>query len=135
VIPGWELWFTASRSSGAGGQHVNRTNSRVSLHWVPATTSALPEDQRERLVRRLWHRLTTDGMLVLHVDENRSQHRNLELARERLVALLEAAMRPRKPRVATKVSEGQKRIRLAEKRSRGVVKSSRKAPGDDEGEP
>lgn len=134
VIPGWELWFTASRSTGAGGQHVNRTNSRVTLHWMVATASTLAEGDRARIARRLAPRINEEGVLLVSADEHRSQLRNLEAARERLAALLAAALHRDRPRIETKVPKSAKRRRLADKRSRSEVKAGRAKPSGGEGD-
>lgn len=130
TLPGWELWFTASRSGGAGGQHVNTTSSKVTLCWCPASSSVFDDAQKARLIHRLSARINDEGVLLIHCDENRSQVRNLELARQRLAELLRGAMRRPRPRVATRVPEYQKRIRVADKRERGVIKAGRKPPGE-----
>ncbi len=134
VIPGWELWFTASRASGAGGQHVNRTNSRVTLHWVVTTASTISESDRARLLKKLAPRINDEGVLLISAEEHRSQPRNVEAARERLVALIVAALHRERPRVDTSVPKSQKRRRLADKRVRSEVKAARSKPsgGDPE---
>lgn len=132
TIPGWELWFTASRASGAGGQHVNRTNSRVTLHWVIATASTLSDGDRARLLKKLAPRINDEGVLLISAEEHRSQLRNVEAARERLVALILAALHRERPRIDTNVPKSQKRRRLADKRIRSEVKAGRtKPPGGD----
>ena len=131
-IPGWEMWFTVSRAGGAGGQHINKTSTRVSLHWTLSRTTAFSEDERARLIRRLAHRLDQEGVLVLNVEDTRSQHRNKEAARERLAALLvEAIKRPRKRR-PTRPSMGAKRRRADAKTRKGNVKRLRQRPREDD---
>lgn len=134
LIPGWELWFTASRSTGAGGQHVNRTNSRVTLHWMVATASTVSESDRARIARKLAPRINDEGILLVSADDHRSQLRNLEAARERLAALVGAALHRERPRIDTKVPNSAKRRRLADKRSRSEVKASRSKPSGGEGD-
>ena len=90
IIPGSELNFTASRSGGPGGQHVNKTSSKVTLHWNAATTCALDGPARDRMIERLQPRLTSDGVLNINVDEERSQHRNRQIARSRLKEIVAA---------------------------------------------
>jgi ribosome-associated protein len=130
-IPHWELIFTASRSAGPGGQHANKTSSRVTLHWSVKDTAALTEFQKSRVLRRLGPRLTQDGSLQLHVEDTRSQHRNKEVAKERLIALLRDALKVPKRRQATKPSKAAKRRRTDDKKSRGTLKKLRKKPVDD----
>lgn len=134
TIPAWELWFTASRSSGAGGQHVNTTSSRVTLHWVPARSSVLTDEQKERVIRRLAPRINAEGVLQIHVEDYRSQPRNLEVARERVVALLVQALHRPPRRVRTKVPWGAVQRRLDDKTHHGAIKRGRRGPGES-GEP
>ncbi len=128
VIPGWEIWFTASRAGGPGGQHVNTSSTRVTLHWVPANTSALSEADKARVVRSLANRLTTEGELLLHASEYRSQKRNREAARERLVELVRAGLVRRKRRRKTRPSRGAIERRLSEKKRRAAIKKKRGKP-------
>lgn len=129
TIPSWELWFTASRASGAGGQHVNRTNSKVTLHWVISTASTLSDGDRNRLLKKLAPRINDEGVLLISAEEHRSQLRNVDAARERLVALILAALHRERPRIDTSVPKSQKRRRLADKRIRSEVKAGRSKPG------
>jgi len=133
VIPGYELWVTTSRSSGAGGQHVNTTESRVSLHWCVASTGALERALRDRVILKLSSRLDGDGTLAVHVEDHRSQHRNRGIARERLVALVRDALRTPRKRIATRPTRASKRRRLEEKRHRAAVKRSRGTPSEGDG--
>ncbi len=131
VIPGSELRFTASRSGGPGGQHVNKTSSRVTLHWDLSNTDALNPQQRARVMRRLRNRLTRDGNVLVHVDDNRSQHRNKEIARQRLGDAVRNALVERKKRIPTSVSRGAQKRRLETKKRRSSIKRLRRTPGDD----
>jgi ribosome-associated protein len=128
VIPGHELVVRTSRSGGPGGQHVNTTDSRVELRWDVAGSTALDDAQRTRLRERLASRLTDDGVLVLHVDEHRSQHRNRDAARARLRDLVAAALTPPRPRRPTRRTRASVERRLEAKRRRGERKRLR---GDD----
>lgn len=132
VIPGEELSVVTSRSGGPGGQHVNTTESRVSLRWNVTCTLALDEPSRARLITALGSRLTRGGDLVVHVSTERSQHTNREIARERLAGVVRAARVPRVPRRATKPSKGSKLRRLHAKKQRGERLKAR-VPGSDEG--
>ena len=131
VIPGSELRFTASRSGGPGGQHVNKTSSRVTLHWDLSNTVALNSQQRARVMRRLRNRLTRDGNVLVHVDDNRSQHRNKEIARQRLAEVVAKALEERKKRIPTSASKGAKKRRLETKKRRSSIKRLRQTPGDE----
>ena len=131
VIPGWELWVTASRSGGPGGQHANKTSSRVSLHWNLVGSTALREFQRARLMGRLRNRLGQDGVLKVTVDDARSQHRNREIARERLVDVIRRGLVVQRTRVATRPTRSSQRRRVDSKKRRGQVKRMRRSPSDD----
>lgn len=130
-IPSWEIIFTASRSSGPGGQHVNKTSSRITLHWSIRETSALTAIQKNRVLNNLSGRVTQEGVLQLHVEESRSQHRNKEIAKERLIVLLQGALKVSKRRQATKPTKASKKRRVDDKKSRGALKNLRKKVTED----
>ena len=131
VIPGEELWFVASRAGGPGGQHVNKTSSRVTLHWNLSETEVLTAAQKKRAVARLRGRINKDGVLQVHVDDSRSQKTNRQLARERLAELVQGAIKAPKKRIPTKVSKAAKQRRLDEKSKKGELKRLRSKPTDD----
>lgn len=131
TIPAWELWWTASRSGGPGGQHANKTSSRVTLHWSLAQSSALTPTMKSRALRKLRSRLTVQGELLISVDTTRSQHQNRELARERLAQIIRDALKVAKRRVATKPTKGSQRRRVDAKKARGDTKKMRKKPSTD----
>ncbi len=131
TIPSFELWFVASRSGGPGGQHVNKTSSRVTLYWNLSDTIALDAQKRARLMRRLGNRMSRDGLVLIHVDEARSQHRNRQVARERLVEMIIEALKTRKKRVPTAIPAGVHRRRVENKRRRSQVKRLRRNPAGD----
>ena len=131
VIPGHELTVRTSRASGPGGQGVNTTDSRVELRWDVATSTALDDAQRARLKERLGPRLTADGVLVLHAEEHRSQHRNRDAARVRLRELVADALVPPRPRRPTRRTRASVERRLDAKRRRGDRKRQRGARGDE----
>lgn len=129
-IPESELAWRFSRSSGPGGQHVNTTDSRVELTFDVANSTALSEAQRERALVGLASRLV-EGRLTVTASQYRSQFRNREAARERLVLLLSKAVAPPGPkRRKTKPSRGAKQRRLNAKRQRGELKRLRRNPDD-----
>ncbi|MBU0550344.1 aminoacyl-tRNA hydrolase [Myxococcota bacterium] len=132
TIPAAALAFTASRSSGPGGQHVNKTHSRITLRWDPSLTPALMGARRARVLARLASRINAEGILFLHVEEARSQHQNREIARARLAALIQRASLQPKRRLATKPSRAAKQRRLAAKSQRGEIKRGRQRPGVDD---
>ena len=128
AIAGHELWFTTSRASGPGGQHVNKTETAVTLHWYPAHSGSFPPHIKARLVRRLSKRMVGEGEVRVFAQDERSQVRNKSLARERLVELVLEALKPRKRRIKTKPSRSAKRRRLEGKRRRGELKRTRQSP-------
>lgn len=125
VIPGRELRWQFTRSAGPGGQSVNTTDSRVALSWRLSESTAVTEAQRDRLRQRLGDRLS-GGVLVVTASEERSQWQNRRVARERLAALVRAALAPppavRRP---TRPSRGAQERRLAAKKRRGELKRLR----------
>jgi ribosome-associated protein len=130
VLPERELHWRFSRSSGPGGQGVNTTDSRVELSFDLARSPSVPEQLRERALRRLGSRLT-DGTLTIVASEHRSQLRNRDAARERLAATLRAAIAADPPqRRPTRPTAGAKRRRLDEKARRSAVKRLRGRPAD-----
>jgi len=128
TIPHYELWFTATTSGGPGGQHANKTASRVTLHFAPEQSSVLSPWQKDRLMRRLASRITNDGVLQISAGDERSQHRNRELTRERMADVIREGLRRPKRRKRTRPSLGAKRRRLEHKRQRSEIKKSRKNP-------
>ncbi len=131
VIPGNELWFTASRAGGPGGQHVNKTSTRVTLHWNLSETNALTLTQKKRAMTRLASRLTKDGVLQIHVDDSRSQKTNRELGRDRLADLVRSAIKPTKKRIPTRASKAAKRRRLEDKSRKSKIKRLRSKPTEE----
>jgi ribosome-associated protein len=120
------------RSPGPGGQNVNKVATSVELRF-DVGASGLPDEAKTRLERLAGHRLTGDGILVIHAHEHRTQTRNREAARERLVELLRQAARKPKPRRATKAPVVAHEHRLASKHRRSTVKKRRaKSPGSDD---
>jgi ribosome-associated protein len=126
VVPAGALGWRFSRSSGPGGQGVNTADSRVELSIAPLELPGLTDAQRARLAERLGGRLV-DGVLTIAASEHRQQLRNREAARERLAAVLRAALAaPPKPRRRTKPSRGSQERRIEAKKRRGELKRSRR---------
>ena len=124
-IPRGELDIRVSRSSGAGGQHVNKTSSRVEIFWNVLESRALDDAQRSRLRDKLASRLTSDGSIRVVASDMRSQSRNRELAEERLADLVRRALIIPKKRRATKPSRAAKEARLESKKRHSTKKAER----------
>jgi ribosome-associated protein len=124
-IPRSELDVRVSRSSGAGGQHVNKTSSRVEIFWNVRTSSALDDERRTRLLGRLASRLTTEGSVRVVASDMRSQSRNRELAEERLAEMVRRALLVPKKRRPTKPTRAAKEARLESKKRQSHKKRER----------
>ena len=111
-----ELTFTTSRSSGPGGQNVNKVNSKVTLKWDVARSFILKPEQREMIFKKLAPRITTDGILMVTSQEKRSQFENKEAALLKLDQLLIKAFRIAKVRKATKPTKAAKQKRIKRKK-------------------
>jgi ribosome-associated protein len=125
-IPRTELDVRVSRSSGAGGQHVNKTSSRVEIFWNIVGSRALSEEQRARLREKLASRLTTEGSIRVVASDMRSQSRNRELAEERLAELVRRALVIPRKRRATKPTRASKEARLDSKKRHSTKKRDRR---------
>lgn len=128
VIPAHEIDITASRSGGAGGQHVNKTSSRVTVRWNVPETQALTDEEKQRVQTALASKLTTTGDLIIHHDSSRSQIQNRERACELLADMIRAALYVPKKRRATRVPSAVRERRLQSKSSRSTVKKLRSKP-------
>ena len=126
-----EVEFRTSRSSGPGGQHVNKTESRVELLWSPQKSECLNEAQKKMLTEKLTNRITDDGVLILASEKYRSQHRNRADVTARFVDLVMASLVPVKKRRPTKPTRSSVEKRIRSKKIRGDIKKSRR---DDPGE-
>lgn len=130
-IPRGELSTRATRSSGAGGQHVNKTSSRIELTWNVRASQSITELQRDTLLSRLRNRLSADGDIRIVASTTRSQLRNRGMAEARLARILADALRPVKKRKPTKPGRAAKEARLAEKKKHSTRKLERRKPVDD----
>ena len=126
VVPAGALSWRFSRSSGPGGQGVNTADSRVELSVAPLELPGLSDAQRDRLAARLGDRLA-DGVLTIAASEHRQQLRNRQAARDRLAAVLRAALAPPPPkRRRTKPTRASQERRIQAKKQRGELKRSRR---------
>ena len=130
VIPGSEIGQQASRASGPGGQHVNKTSTRITLRWNVVRSRALEEALRQRLLSRLHAVLTQAGDLVVHADRERSQARNLEAARRRLAELVGEAAKVERPRRPTRPTRASQRRRQETKKKQSSLKRTRGPVGE-----
>ena len=125
-IPRGELDVRVSRSSGAGGQHVNKTSSRVEVFWNIRTSKAVTEEQRALLLSRLQSKLTSDGSVRVVASDMRSQSRNREIAEERLGEMVRRALAVRRKRKPTKPTRAAKEARLESKKRHSRKKDERR---------
>jgi len=125
LIPEDALSFTASRSSGPGGQHVNKSSTRVTLRFEVLGSPSLSAEQKALLLTRLSTRVNKDGVLRVVAQKHRSQSANRELAVARFAELLRAALKRTSPRHPTRVPKAARNRRLEEKKHRGRVKRDR----------
>lgn len=132
TIPGHELEITASRAGGPGGQHVNKTSTRITVRWNIQQTTALDDKQKERVLKNLKAELTTDGDILLHSSASRSQQQNKKSALERLVDKLRNALCIPKKRRKMGISKKAKEVRMQEKKQRGALKKMRGKKYQDE---
>lgn len=125
VIPVEEIDLKFTPSGGPGGQHANKSSTRVEASWNVATSRALGPRQRQRIREKLRHRIDNNGVLRVASDSQRSQLRNREDALARLSHLIADALKPTKKRVPTSPGRAAKERRLADKRKRSEIKRRR----------
>jgi ribosome-associated protein len=125
TIPDHEVTFTAARSSGPGGQHVNKVSSRITLHFNILASQSLSAAQKQRLLSRLRTRISKDGVLRVVAQKHRSQAANRQAAVARFIDLVQEALAPSRPRLPTAPSPVVQERRLQEKRQHSQLKQQR----------
>jgi len=130
IISSSEIAYRTTRSSGPGGQHVNKTETQVELSFDVARSPSLTEAQRQRILGQLKNLVDQDGVLHLTAQSERSQLRNREIVTARFQAVLAAALRVPKKRRPTKPTAASKTKRLESKKRRGQAKQLRRSTFD-----
>lgn len=123
-----ELIFNFSRSSGPGGQHVNKVSSKAELRFNIPASGLLSEEQKHHLLNKLKNKITIDGYLIIISQESRSQLKNKEKVLEKFYKIIEKAFKPAKKRISTKPTRSSKEKRLEMKRKLADKKDKRKLP-------
>ena len=126
-----ELNYKFVRSSGSGGQHVNKVSSKAELYFNLNDSAAFNDDEKLKLTQFFKKRLNKAGVLILTCDESRSQFRNKAIVTQRFIELIEEGLKEEKERVATKIPKSAKKKRLANKRKISDKKANRKPPERD----
>ena len=121
-----ELSFKTSRSSGAGGQNVNKVETAVTANWKPAESQLFTEEQKLLIAEKLSHRIDKNGVLAVRVTTHRTQLANKEEAVNKINLLVATALVKKKARIAVRISKAQKEKRLASKKMHGEKKASRR---------
>ena len=123
-----ELHFKATRSSGAGGQHVNKVSSKIELTFCLENSTALSDREKQLLIQKLTSKLTKENCLILYCEATRSQHRNKEIAIQKFIKLMESGLIRPKKRRPTKPSRAAVKRRAETKQRTSVKKALRKKP-------
>lgn len=124
-IPDDEITITASRSSGPGGQHVNKVATKITLRFNIRKTTCFTDDQKARILKKLKNIINKEGSIVMHEETRRSQAANRTRIIEKFTAMISRSLTVPKKRVPTRVTRAQKNRRLEEKKYRSVIKKYR----------
>lgn len=125
AIPDEEFSISFARSSGPGGQNVNKTNSKAVLHWDVVNSPSLPLDVKARFLKSFASKLTVDGSIVIASDESRAQEANVKGCLEKLKAMILTVATPPKIRRPTKPTKSSQRARVENKKARSQTKKTR----------
>jgi ribosome-associated protein len=131
-IPDSEITFRYSRSSGPGGQNVNKVATKVTLLYDVASSGSLTDAQRTLIARGLSNRISKDGVLHVTAERHRTRHANQRAAVQRFVELLREALHETAPRHQTRIPQREKRRRRRDKRHRSKIKELRRTPIEDD---
>lgn len=125
-VPHSELNLTYSRSGGAGGQNINKVNTKATLHWNVRETTSLPADVKERFLKKYSKRINEDGVITLVAQEHRTQNLNTTAVIKKLQDMIDSVAVPPKKRVATKPTKSSVQKRLMGKKLHGEKKKTRR---------
>jgi len=120
-----EIFFTFSRSSGSGGQNVNKVSTKVELHFDVMNSKLLTNEQKQLILSKLKHHINKEGILEVTVQETRSQFENKEIALKKFNILIASSFQKAKKRIRTRASKGSKEKRLSRKKNRSEIKKGR----------
>ncbi|GJM23905.1 MAG: aminoacyl-tRNA hydrolase [Phycisphaerae bacterium] len=132
LIPAYEVWFTFDRSSGPGGQNVNKRSSRVTMWFDVVSSPSLTDRQKSLLQARLRTRINKEGLLRLVASKHRTQAANRRTLEERFVEVIGEALIETPKRKKTRIPKSVKRKRISDKRHRSRTKDARRTPNDDD---
>ena len=130
-IPEREFKFSFSRSSGSGGQNVNKVNTKVTLHWDVEDSPSISEALRQRFIKRFASRISQEGEVVISSSRSREQARNKAQCLEKLKAMILEVASPAKKRIPTKIKKSAVERRLKDKKMKARTKERRKKPKED----
>lgn len=131
IIPEHELEISTSRAGGPGGQHVNKSNTKITVRWNIPKTTAFTEEQKAHLMEKLKTQLTVEGDLVIHNSSSRSQLHNKKRALAQLAKQIEKALHVPKKRMRTMLSGYIKEKRLQQKKQQSMLKKTRQLKWDE----